>query len=101
MSCCKTEILPPEEQFGVLVSTPCASITVDLLQVYKRGIDCYLQYRIWDKIGSNEAELLGAQEYLQDFINQKITDPNDCTGIEFLYLVRVLVDKIIKVGACL
>lgn len=102
MACCGGSItLSDQERFGVYTSTPCTAITVDLLQVYKRGIDCYLRNKLWSRINSNEQEMLSAESYLQDFIDRKIADPNDCTGIESLYLIRVLFDKIVKIGVCI
>lgn len=103
MGCCpgSDPNITPQEQFGVVIGTPCTAITVDLLQIFKKMIDCYIQYGLWGKIGSSEEELTNARDYLQNFITQKIADPNDCTGVEMLYIVRQIADKIIKKGACL
>jgi hypothetical protein len=102
MGCCDPNTNITEQQrFGFVEGTPCEAITVDLLELYKRKIDCYLLYKLWVNIQSTKEELEGAQTYLQNFIDQKVADPSDCTGVESLYIVRALVDKIIRVGACL
>lgn len=101
MACCSETNLTPQEIFGVSPDTPCTSIGIDLLKVYQRPIDCYLKYKLWETIESTELELQNATEYLQGLIDQKTADPNDCRGIEILWLVRVLVDRIIKRGVCL
>lgn len=102
MACCgASDILSPEQKYGVLPGTPCEAITVDLLNLYKNKIDCYLTYKLWGNIQSSQAELENANMYLQGLISQKLEDPGNCTGIENLWIVRQLVDKIIIVGACL
>lgn len=102
MGCCnQNNTLTAEQLYGVYPETPCAAITVDLLQIYKNMINCYLTYKLWEKINSSQAELEGAHSYLEGFIAQKMADPNDCEGIGSLILVRMLVDRIVKIGACL
>lgn len=101
MSCCNAPLVTNEERYGVLEDTPCGSISIDLLTMFKRPIDCYLEHNLADKIGSNVNELQSASAFLLTFINQKKADPNDCTGISMLPIIRELVDKIIKKGLCL
>jgi hypothetical protein len=103
MGCCPGSSLyaTDEQKYGVAENTPCDMITVDLLNMYKNPIDCYVQYKLWANIGSSEAELLAAQSALNTLIAQKEADENNCEGIAALVMIRVIVDKIIKKGACL
>lgn len=102
MSCCGGGApIEDSERFGIAQNTPCQAITVDMLGIYKKNIDCYVQHKLWTNITSTEAEMTSAQTYLQGMITQKMADPNDCTNIESLYLVRLLVHKIILGGVCL
>lgn len=98
---CDDNNLTPEQQYGMSAGTPCETITVDLLRLYLRPIKCYLKYKMWDRIGSNEQELISAKEYLDDFIARKSADPADCTGVESLVLIRVIVAKMVNLGVCL
>lgn len=102
MACCgNTEPLTPQQKYGVRPGTPCEAITVDLLTLYKNKIDCYLTYKLWNNIQSTQAELENASMYLQAFISQKMADPTNCAGIDDLWIVRQIVDKIVILGACL
>jgi hypothetical protein len=102
MGCCPgTSYATEEQKFGVIPTTICSSITVDLLELYKRPIDCYLTYHLWNEIGSSELELQNAAAFLQKFINMKTADEEDCSEIASLSIVRSIVDKIIKKGICL
>ena len=102
MGCCGGGLpIDDSARFGVVQDTPCTAITVDMLSIYKKNVDCYVMHKLWNNIGSTEAEMQAAQTYLQTMISQKIADPNDCTNIESLYLVRLLVHKIILGGVCL
>jgi hypothetical protein len=94
-------VLTEQEMYGVIAGTPCEAITVDLLKTYKKPLDCYLQYKMWGNVGSSEGELVNATNLLDIMIGQKIANPSDCTGIESLYLIRSIVDKIVKKGVCL
>jgi len=98
--CDKTN-LTEEQIYGVADGTPCEAITVDLLQTYKRPIECYLRYKIWNSIESTKEELESAVSYLDTFIANKIVNPANCEGLESLYLIRSLVDKMLKKGVCL
>lgn len=102
MGCCNGNIiLSPEVRYGVSEETPCEAITVDLLRLYKDKIDCYLKYKLWGNINSSQIELENAVMYLSGFISQKELDSSNCSGIENLWIVRQIVDKIVKFGACL
>lgn len=102
MGCCNsTEAIPPLVQFGHNPATPCSAITVDLLNVYKSRIECYLKYGLWFNISSSEEEMNAANAHIDQMVERKLIDPNDCTGIESIVLIRMLVDRIIKLGACL
>lgn len=98
---CGQQVLTEEEQYGVYANTPCTAITVDLLQMYKNPIDCYINYKLWGVIDMNESQLSTLSGQLQVLINQKISDPNNCDGIEHLAHIRSTVDKIVKRGVCL
>lgn len=98
---CQNLPLTEEEQYGVYQDAPCSAITVDLLQMYKNPIDCYINYKLWGVIDMNEAQLYNMSSILQVLIEQKISDPNNCTGIEQLAHIRATVDKIVKRGVCL
>lgn len=101
MGCCDGTILSDEERFKVYSNTPCGAITVDMLIMYRRPIECYLQYGLWGKIGSTEEELTLAVEYLTNFINQKNIDDENCEGLDKLPIIRLIIDKIFKAGICL
>jgi hypothetical protein len=90
-----------DEIYGAVTGTPCSAITVDLLKVYKKPVDCYLNFKLWGNVGSSEAELHNISSLLDIMIGQKIGNPNDCTGMESLVLIRSVVDKIVKKGVCL
>lgn len=90
-----------EVRFAVMEGTPCDKISVDLLVTYKKPIDCYLKYKLWDNIKSSKAELESAQSQLADMVSRKQADPMDCTGLESLYLIRIIVEKIIQKGMCI
>lgn len=72
-----------------------------MLKVFKKPIDCYLKYGIFESIGESRDTVAAAADYLQGFIHQKVANPADCTGIERLPEVRALVDKIMTKGICL
>jgi hypothetical protein len=93
--------LTDEEIYGQIAGTPCSAITVDLLKVYQKPVNCYLNYKLWGNVGSSEGELQNVASLLEVMIGQKIADPNDCTGMESLVEIRSLVDRIVKKGVCL
>jgi len=90
-----------DEIYGVGTGTPCSAITVDLLKVYKKPVDCYLNFKLWGNVGSSEGELQNISSLLDIMIGQKIGNPNDCTGMESLVIIRSIVDRIVKKGVCL
>lgn len=93
--------LTDEEIYGQVAGTPCSAITVDLLQVYRKPIQCYLNHKLWVNVGSSEGELQNVTALLDIMISQKIGNPNDCTGMESLVTIRSLVDRIVRKGVCL
>lgn len=101
MGCCPTKHYTDEERFGVLPNTQCSAITVDMLLMFKKPIDCYVKHGLWGEVGSSEEEMNSAVSYLEGFIAQKQLDEENCEGLESLAIIRSIVDKIIKKGICL
>lgn len=102
MSCCPATLYPTDQQrYGVVPDTPCGSISIDLLNMYKRPIDCYIKYGLAYQIQSTPEELESASLFLQGFMDQKAVNQEDCTGIEMLPIIRSLVNRIVKKGVCL
>ncbi len=79
----------------------CAGITVDLLQMMLRPIQCYLDNKLWDQISSTKAELEEYKNYLELYIAAKIADPETCEYREQLPPVQVYFNKILVKGMCL
>ena len=105
MGCCPGAAAFPSDPSAKLTTTPgtsvCSQISVDLLRMYKRPIDCYITHSLYSQIGSTREELEKASAFLNDFIDQKLIDDENCTGIDSLAIVRTLIDKIVKKGMCL
>lgn len=79
----------------------CRGITIDLLQMYLRPIECYIKYGLYENIQSTQLELQNAQTYLENYIAAKQADPETCEYREQLPIVQTIVNRIISAGICL
>lgn len=101
MGCGCDNELTEEQRFGVPQDAPCDSISIELLQMYKNPIDCYLKNRLWSQIGSTSEEMQAASDYLAVLIQQKIADPQNCEGVQNLLNIRKMMHLILNKGLCL
>ena len=94
---------PYDVQHDVVVydHNQCKGITKDLLEMFLKPINCYLEHQLWDLIGSSQVELQSAKEYLELYIAAKTEDPDTCAYRESLPIVQNLVSRIHVQNRCL
>ena len=79
----------------------CGDITIDLLQQYRRPIQCYIDHDLSSSIDASKTDLLEALAMLDTYIAAKRIDPNTCDHKEVLPAIQHIVSKIIIKGQCL
>ncbi len=79
----------------------CNSITVSLLTLWKRKIDCMIENNYGDQIDTSNTQLTNTSTILESWIADKTSNPESCNYIENLPDTQRLINKIILKGLCL
>jgi hypothetical protein len=79
----------------------CIGITVDLLEMYLRPVQCCLNNSIFEIVNSTQAELESTKTYLESYITAKRLDPQTCEFKDQLPPAQSLVNRIIIAGICI
>lgn len=79
----------------------CSGITVDLLRMYQRPIQCCLNNKLWNVIGYAIETLQQYNNLLETIIAAKIADPNSCEGLDQLEPIQELSNIFIKKRLCI
>lgn len=86
---------------NTVISRTCTSINVDLLQLWKRKVDCVIAYNREEELDLTEEEVQDKSDILQAWIDDKIISPDSCNFMENLKDMQRLVNSIIIKGICL
>jgi len=78
---------------------PCEAVTVEILQMIKKPLDCYIENGFFDR-GISEVELRTAQSNVIAWIESKVIDPASCEHQEKLAGLQELMQKIYQNGYC-
>lgn len=87
--------------YSVVDNSECAGITLDLLEMFLRPVQCYLRNGFGSNIGVTASQLQNTQHYLELYISAKRADPETCQYKEELPQVQSLINKIISAGICI
>lgn len=81
------------------VST-CSGITVDLLEMWKRKLDCLIQSGQFEDAETTQEIANNTQLILNNYIQAKLLDPTTCEYFEYVPLLQSLIARIVIAGIC-
>lgn len=84
----------------VLSHGTCEGITIDLLNMYKRLVDCVISHSLYTQVSVSQAEINQAKALLITWISAKEIDPASCEHQEKLPLLQLIINKIVAFGQC-
>lgn len=84
----------------VLSHGDCAGVTIDLLNMYKRLIDCAVTHSLYTQIDVSQADINNAKLLLTAWITAKELDPASCEHQTQLPIVQFIINKIVAYGQC-
>lgn len=79
----------------------CEQLPVDVLEIWKRKIDCVIDTNQIASITGNPVEVTNAQTVINEWIAAKHEDPATCAYYEYLPLMQDIVNKCIIKGICI
>jgi hypothetical protein len=100
-NCDNNALLTDEQKYAINAVDPCSFISIEVLEMYRRPMECYLQYGLQNSIGYTQEQIEDFVAYLNQLIAIKQLDPNACGDFEQLPAVRAALNVILNKGICL
>jgi len=78
----------------------CAGVTIDLLNIFLRLINCVESNNLYTQVNLSIAEVTNGKTLLTAWIAAKELNPASCDHQEKLPLVQAIVNRIVAFGQC-